>query len=240
MYSQFSEESKAVFLLEFTKQLIRNSASIDVYKLIELVRQKEEKIKERKIEEKREIKELVKEKIKEREDYFSSIKENEGEEFLEGKNPFKKMFPKKLGMRNIQPRRALFIPEPVLPERLQYLKPIPTHKEIDLGEINPLVQDPIVNVIECDGSGKSIVVNGTMGTKETGVILTEEEINEIINKFSQETKIPLHEGLFKAVIGQLMISAIYSESGGSKFIIKKMPNIPQRSPPMLRGQMQFR
>lgn len=106
---------------------------------------------------------------------------------------------------------------------------------MDLGKINTFIQDPIVRIIECNGPNQGVVISGVMGKKETNVILTKEEIEEIIKKFSEETKIPLQEGFFKVALRKLIISAIYSESVGSKFIIKKMLYAPQKNP-LIRNQ----
>jgi len=63
-----------------------------------------------------------------------------------------------------------------------------------------------------------------MGIKKTGIILDKEEIDNIIQRFSRETKIPVQEGIFKVVAGRLIFLAIISEIVGSKFTIKKMPH----------------
>ncbi|GAI79041.1 unnamed protein product, partial [marine sediment metagenome] len=51
-------------------------------------------------------------------------------------------------------------------------------------KLNPLIQDPLVRVIECNGSEENIVVKGSMGTKPTAIILSKEETDHIIKKFS--------------------------------------------------------
>ena len=53
-------------------------------------------------------------------------------------------------------------------------------------------------------------------------ILSKEEINEIIIKFSQASKIPTHEGVFRVAVGKFIFSAIISDVISSKFIIQKM------------------
>jgi hypothetical protein len=216
MYADQSEEFKKYFLLKFTKQLIRNSASMEIYKLTEMLKQQEEGIKKQEIESKRKIKAFVKKRIKKNEEYTLSVKQGEEENLI-----LKTDYGKGVIKKDISARKTLFIPEPMLPERLQYLRPIPTLGEIDLGKLNSFIQDPVVRIIECNGPDQGIVISGTMGKKETSVTLTKEEIEEIIKKFSEETKIPLQEGFFKVALNKLIISAIYSESVGSKFIIKK-------------------
>ena len=48
------------------------------------------------------------------------------------------------------------------------------------------------------------------------------EINSILDYFSNETKIPRTGGVFKAILGNLIITAIDSEFGGPRFIITKI------------------
>ncbi|HPD81789.1 MAG TPA: hypothetical protein PK357_01680 [Candidatus Pacearchaeota archaeon] len=117
----------------------------------------------------------------------------------------------------------IVIPETRFPPHIQYIKPVPINKEIDLGKLNPLINDRFVKIIECYGPNENLFVKGSMGIKKTGIALTDEEIKKIINKFSEETKIPANEGIFKVASGKLMFSAIISETIGSKFIISKIP-----------------
>jgi len=116
----------------------------------------------------------------------------------------------------------LTVPETRLPEHFQYLRPIPTRESIDLGKLNPLIKDPMVRVVECSGPEGEITVDGTMGIKKTGIILSRDEISRVIDWFSRASKIPVHEGVFKVVLGNLIFMAIVSEIVGSTFTIKKM------------------
>ena len=119
--------------------------------------------------------------------------------------------------------QILKIPEPKLPPRFQYLKPIPTDVPINLGKLSPLIKDSAVKSIECNGPDEKISVL-TTSKKITSIVLSKEEINEIIKKFSELSKIPSDEGVFRAAVGRLIISAIISDVIGSKFIIKKIPH----------------
>jgi hypothetical protein len=229
---------KKFFLLEFTRQLIRHSAPPNALKLQAAL---EEKKIERIEEEKRRIIERIREREKElikagEKDLSTNAKEITGKRTKEMRsiihpvigmfgaqntphlNPFKGSFKK----------ANLSIPESKFPVHIQYIKPIPINREIDLGNINPLIRDPMVRVIECHGPGENLVVQGNMGTKNTGIILSREEINETIERFSRETKIPIQEGVFRVVAGKLVFLAIISEIVGSKFIIKKMLDGPPR------------
>ncbi|MCF7910056.1 hypothetical protein K9L16_00080 [Candidatus Pacearchaeota archaeon] len=122
------------------------------------------------------------------------------------------------------------IPQPAIPERLKYIQPVPSKtQEIDLGKLNPLIKDPMVKIIECNGPGENIIVSGGMGVKPTSIILKKEDIEKIMKTFSEKTKIPLTNGIYKVAYGTLIFSAIISEIIHSKFIIKKIPfsNLPQ-------------
>lgn len=124
------------------------------------------------------------------------------------------------------PRRVipnvLRIPEPRLPEAFSYLKPLPTSIDIELGKLDPLIKDTNVRIIECNGPDENVIVEGNMGRKPTGIILNQEEINDIINKFSEKTKIPISTGIYRVVIGKFLFLAIISEVVSSKFVIRKM------------------
>jgi hypothetical protein len=114
--------------------------------------------------------------------------------------------------------------QPDLPTHLQELKPDFTQKplDIDLGDLNAFLRDPNVKTIETEGADQRVSVSGTMGKKPTGIILDKEKIDEIINKFSKEAKIPVTEGLFKVTIGNTLLTAMISKTLGSRFILKKM------------------
>jgi len=203
MLNQTTQDFRKFFLLEFTKELIRNTKSEAIYELQERLRNQAR---------------MNQEKIKE----IENKKENQ--EIL--RKPMEEMRAP-LFIPNIPQRKipmALRIPEPRLPPHLQYLKPYPTGIEMDLGKLNPLIMDDAVNEIECHGDDNYIIVRGQMGQKQTDIILNEDEINEIIDTIALTSKMPKEEGLFHAVIGKILFSAIISENG-SKFMIKKIRRI---------------
>lgn len=259
---------KKFFLLEFTRQLIRNSALADIFKL-ETILEKEGTVK---VESARE---RIKEKIRVREEEISAKYEEEKTEgirsilhpsigmFEAQKTPegnlFKDLFKKKppvpqpkttkmlqgpfiaqapsaavrapqqiVQQRGRYPaedpfrKLGIWVSDTNLPPHIQYLKPTPMNKDINLGKLNPLINDQMVRVIECYGPEENLVVKGAMGTKKTTMIMEKGEIEDIIQRFSKETKIPVQEGVFKVVAGRLIFMAIVSEMVGSKFIIKKM------------------
>lgn len=215
MLKRTSNDFREQFLIRFTEELIRGT---DSYQKIFIKKEVKEIEKENKgtpkettIIPKKEIKEIVHEKIQKDSENLSRIKQEE-EVFGE--------FKPRLPERRIVP--PLRIPEYMLPETVSHFKPVPTREQINLEKLNPLIRDPLVKVIECNGPDEPIVVMGAMGRKPTSLSLRKEQIEEIIQKFSEETRIPVSEGIYKAVHGNLIISAIISEIIGSKFIIRKM------------------
>lgn len=198
---------KKFFLLEFTKELIRNSGKAGMIQLEAIIKEEtKEKVKER-------IKEIERPKEKIR---LEEIKKIETLKQIPRQPP--------LVRAPVPPRKKIIlrIPEPQLPQRFQYLKPIPTAKEIDLEKLNPLIKDPLVKVIECNGPGEHVIVQGAMGRKLTETILSKDEIDRVIRKFSEASKIPPHSGIYRVVVGKLILSSIISEIISSKFIIRKM------------------
>ena len=128
---------------------------------------------------------------------------------------------------------VLRIPEPRLPPELEYLKPIPSTREIELGKLNPLINDPAIRKIECDGPNKPIIVSGNMGRKPTEIILTAGETEEVIERFSAAAKIPVDVGVFRVVVGNLIFSAIVSDIVPNRFIISKIsPQVQMRFRPV--------
>lgn len=116
--------------------------------------------------------------------------------------------------------RPIQQPQQIQP-RLQ-IRPQPSPEKLNLEKLNPLVQDNRVTVIECPGPNKLILVRTIGQITTTRISLNQEEIQNIINVFSKQAKIPLVSGLFKAAVGNLIITAVISELVGSRFIITKM------------------
>jgi hypothetical protein len=199
---KISPEMKKKFLLFFTRELIRNSETQEI---------KEWKIK-------------IQEEVKK----HPEIKE---EKQIMGKvplSPFKKLpfKPRRLIQRRAIPS-VLKIPGTRLPPHLQNITPIPKSYSISLGKLDPLMNNPSIRVIECNGPDQNITIRAPQ-TKQTEIILTKEEIDSILNGFSVTSGIPLEQGINNIVVGNLELSAIVSEVIGSKFIIKKITNLQGR------------
>ncbi len=223
MLEQTSDNFRAKFLLKFAKELIENTKTYSIFRIEKesIIEKKEEAVAE-KIK-KEEIKEFVKEKIFEESEKISGMEKesllSELKKVLKAPEPARKPIKKRLVWKTPS---ALRIPEIPLPKTVQYLKPIPTSEQIDLGKLNILMQDPLVKAIECNAPGQNVLVMGIMGRKKTPIILGKEEIEDVLQRFSQAAKIPVHEGLFKAAVGNLVISSVISEIVGIQFIIRKI------------------
>jgi len=100
--------------------------------------------------------------------------------------------------------------------------PQPLPEGFSLDKIDSLIADKAITMIECPGPNKPVLVKDFMGrTSPTMITLSEQDARKVIEKFSEAAKIPLMEGLFKAAIGNLVITAVLSEFVGSRFIINK-------------------
>jgi hypothetical protein len=222
MLENTSKSFREFFLLKFTEQLILHSKNIELIKLEELLRKKNQLPVKKEIS-KKELKEEVHEKLHPKiKPKLSSFSRDPFAENFEKKNPFPKKIERK-EILSVPKRRVLRVPNvKPLPPQFSHIRPEPTGKSIDLGKLNLLVQDPNVKTIECEGENTKVIVTGVMGRKPTSIILSSEDIDSIINKFSQEAKIPITLGVFKVAVGNLTLTAMISESVGSRFVIKKI------------------
>ena len=201
MLNKTSLAFRTLFLLAFTRELIKHHSGIEILELENIIKHKK------------------KQELEQKEKHISK---NAFQLTSSKIIPQRAIKPQTQELPQI-----LRIPEPRLPARFNYLRPTPTNIDIDLGKLNPLLKDPVVKIIECHGSDKNIYVR-TNSLKKTNIVLTKPEIDEIIEIFSKKTKIPAIEGVFKVVVGKTIFSAIVSETIGSKFIIRKMlynPNL---------------
>lgn len=98
----------------------------------------------------------------------------------------------------------------------------PAPAEAGLRKINAFLSDRTVMRIECQGPNKNLLVSKYGQISLAKISLQQEEIDEIISYFSEKARIPIIEGVFKASVGNLIISAVISEFVGSRFIIDKI------------------
>lgn len=101
--------------------------------------------------------------------------------------------------------------------------PLQTQKRepVTLADIEKFLTDPAVLSVECTGPGKPLLVNRSGKIQATTLILTQEEIKNIMSEISERTRIPLAQGIFKATLGNYTVTAVISEFAGTRFIIQK-------------------
>ncbi len=93
---------------------------------------------------------------------------------------------------------------------------------LDLGKLNPFVQDTSVSLIQCDGANSPIKTVKEGKLSETIIALTEIEIRDVIKRFADRANQVITEPIFKTQIGNLALTAIISSFTGSRFVISKI------------------
>ena len=144
-----------------------------------------------------------------------------------------------VGRRKIERRQNVVVPQKMITPKRTVMPPVqtvpiasnqkigiqtPQGKVIlsqDYGKITPLLNDPSVSTIECQGAGKPITVIRAGQRQITRIVLNEEEIRGVLEKVADAAHIPLIEGVFRATVDGLGVNAVISEILGTKFLIKK-------------------
>lgn len=126
--------------------------------------------------------------------------------------------------RRIMPPRS-HVPEIVHPKNTITPPVVPHETHVgqnqDYGKITPLLNDPSVFTIECQGIGEPIMVIRSGQRQITKIVLNTDDIKNLLEKIADTAHIPLLEGVFRATIDNFSVNAVISEMIGSKFIIKK-------------------
>lgn len=235
MFEGKSRDFKTLVLLRIMKMLIKNTESYGIYKLENILSHNEYINPIHVLKKEREHiltvkKKQIKKDVKNKFSMIASPKIKEDAFFIA---PTKDIKLKTLTQKKPRMRRSSFMRVPprqkidsrdLLPAHLRYLTPIPAIKNIgmDLGKLNPYLEDSNIDSIEVEGENEKIYVVGAMGKKPASIVLNHEEIEAIIDKFSLEAKIPKVEGLFKVSINNLILTAMISNVISSRFIIKKI------------------
>lgn len=89
------------------------------------------------------------------------------------------------------------------------------------GKMNIIIKDPLVNLIECEGPNKPLIVTKGVQKQKTNIFLTKQEIQMLLNNVSAKTKIPLLTGVFRVSWDNFIINAIISDNIEPRFVIKK-------------------
>ncbi len=210
LLKDLSSNQKTTILVEFVKQILENYPGTEVIKLKSIIKKEQQEYEEKR--------ERIEKKVREAVQDFKIKPEYE---IKKEENAISKP-------RIILPKKptVLRLPEPKLPSHLQYLKPKISDIEIDLGKLNPYLKDPMVRAIECQGPDKKVIVM-VPSPRYTNIILSNEEIQNIVEVFEKQSKIPATGGIYKVVVGNLIFSAIVSNVIGTKFSIKKVKYSPK-------------
>ncbi len=122
---------------------------------------------------------------------------------------------------------------PISPRPPQHQRPMPIYKPtpsiaalhqtpFDLRKIQVLIEDKEVTSIECQGEDKELIIKKRGQLMKTEIKLKKEDIAEVIRQFSERARIPLIEGLLRARVEDLQISAVVSNVASSRFIITRV------------------
>jgi hypothetical protein len=124
----------------------------------------------------------------------------------------------------IQPVQRQMQP-PQLMQPRQPMQPAPINAQfsgLNLGKINGLIKDPSVQSIECEGPKKQLIIKQNGQVVKSEIKLEKSDIDKIINEFSEKARIPLVEGMLRARVANMQISAVVSKVASSRFIITKI------------------
>ncbi|MGB9707960.1 MAG: hypothetical protein ACPLXC_01365 [Candidatus Pacearchaeota archaeon] len=114
------------------------------------------------------------------------------------------------------------LPVPMPPKKIAPEVTLQIATTIDLGKLNPLIQDASVSLVQCDGADIPIKIVKQGKLSETIISMSENEINNIIKKFADRANQVITEPIFKTQVGNLALTAIISSFTGSRFVISKI------------------
>ncbi len=117
---------------------------------------------------------------------------------------------------------TIYRPMPVMRQPVvQQAIPVAPLPQMNFGRIEQFIRDIYITSIECPGVDKEVIIKKSGQVMTTDIRLSKEEIDAIIADFSEKARIPLIEGLLRARIANLQISAVVSKIAESRFIITK-------------------
>ncbi len=101
---------------------------------------------------------------------------------------------------------------------------VPPTQISGLNSVTQFLNNPSIIGVESPGPGKPLLINRSGRIEPTNLMMTKESVDEIMQEISKQTRIPLISGVFKAVMGNYIITAIISDFVGTRFAIqKRMP-----------------
>ncbi|MEM0465592.1 MAG: hypothetical protein QXW97_02730 [Candidatus Pacearchaeota archaeon] len=240
---------RIIFLIKFTEEIIKNlSKRHDIERKIRIEKLKRKfglkpSIANSEINES--FKEVLNSRILEPPQYPKILEylydnepttvKNENLEIIKPKKPLLKNPPPKQIPKILQKKESIFHKDSGIQEIkkedilkktkiLESIKPEYSQKpeNFSLGKIDEILKDPFIQAVESPGPEKNVLVKKNNRINVTKIILSQEEINNIIKIFSEYSKIPIIGGILKAAVGDLVISAVISEQAGSRFVLKKI------------------
>tara|TARA_Y100000034_G_scaffold91908_1_gene110972 strand:- start:84 stop:698 length:615 start_codon:yes stop_codon:yes gene_type:complete len=114
------------------------------------------------------------------------------------------------------------------PEQQQEIQQPSFDNNEGLSKVEDMLHNRSIHGIECPGPGKFILIKRGNRRTPTRVVLDREDINSILDFFSEQSRIPRIGGSFKAIVNNMVITAIDSAYGGPRFIITKTAPQPSR------------
>ena len=129
--------------------------------------------------------------------------------------------PSRYKIRQVQKYALPKMPEIKSSAQQQFSKQLQQTFGPGFSKIQFLIKDPAITEIECRGADQNLLVRKGGTIQLTKVMLTEQEIMELLNYFSAKTRIPIISGTFKAAAENIIMTAVISEIIGPRFIIQK-------------------
>ena len=119
------------------------------------------------------------------------------------------------------------------PQKILPRVPLPSKQQIQKTQISGLpnimqfLNNRSIIGVESPGPDKPLLINHSGKIEATNLIMTKESIDEIMQEISKQTRIPLISGVFKAALGNYLVTAVISDFVGTRFAIqKRMPHGP--------------
>jgi hypothetical protein len=111
---------------------------------------------------------------------------------------------------------------PKMPVMANSGPPVPSGK---YGKLTLLTHDPSVLSIECSGSNSPVSVIRRGGQRQvTKISLSSSEIKSILQTFSDDSHVPLLDGVFRVIVNGWSVNAVISDLIGSKFVLNRSTN----------------
>ncbi len=96
-------------------------------------------------------------------------------------------------------------------------------KENAWSKIQTLVKNKNIQIIECPGPDKPILIHEKGSLAKISLSMSEEEIITLLKTIAQENAVPFMHGVMKIKSQNYNLTAVISEFAGSRFIIYNNP-----------------